>query len=65
MAEPAAGTDTKKGFFTYENGILVLLGFTFGLIFFDRNAVGVLTPFILDDLQLSASQLGMLSSMLA
>ncbi len=65
MAAPAADTNTKKGFFTYENGILVLLGFTFGLIFFDRNAVGVLTPFILDDLQLSASQLGMLSSMLA
>ncbi len=65
MAAPAATSDNKKGFFTYENGILVLLGFTFGLIFFDRNAVGVLTPFILDDLQLSASQLGMLSSMLA
>ena len=65
MAAPAATSDNKKGFFTYENGILVLLGFTFGLIFFDRNAVGVLTPFILDDLQLSASQLGMLSSILA
>ena len=64
MAAPASAS-SNKGFFTYENGILVLLGFTFGLIFFDRNAVGVLTPFIIEDLELSNSQLGMLSSMLA
>jgi predicted MFS family arabinose efflux permease len=51
--------------FTYENGVMLLLGFTFGLIFFDRNAVGVLTPFIVDDLGLSNAQLGMLSSGLA
>lgn len=50
---------------TYENGILLLLGFTFGLVFFDRNAVSVLTPFIVDDLGLSGTQLGMLSSALA
>lgn len=55
----------RKGLFTYENGILLLLGFTFGLIFFDRNAVGVLTPFIREDLGLSNAQLGMLSSGLA
>jgi predicted MFS family arabinose efflux permease len=64
MSAEAVSTN-NKGFFTYENGILVLLGFTFGLIFFDRNAVGVLTPFIIEDLGLSNSQLGMLSSMLA
>ena len=64
MAAPATAPQ-QKGLLTYENGILVLLGFTFGLIFFDRNAVGVLTPFILEDLQLSNTQLGMLSSMLA
>ena len=54
-----------NGFLTYENGILLLLGFTFGLIFFDRNAVGVLTPYIVEDLGLSNAQLGMLSSGLA
>ena len=65
MAAPATASGHNKGLFTYENGILLLLGFTFGLIFFDRNAVGVLTPFILEELQLSGAQLGMLSSMLA
>lgn len=55
----------KSSWLTYENGILLLLGFTFGLIFFDRNAVGVLTPYIVEDLGLSNAQLGMLSSGLA
>ncbi|MBT6044224.1 MAG: MFS transporter [Gammaproteobacteria bacterium] len=62
---PPAPAGNKSTWMTYENGILVLLGFTFGLIFFDRNAVGVLTPFILEDLGLSNTQLGMLSSALA
>jgi len=44
-----APAGNKSTWMSYENGILVLLGFTFGLIFFDRNAVGVLTPFILED----------------
>ncbi len=64
MAMPPTSS-SNKGFFTYENGILLLLGFTFGLIFFDRNAVGVLTPYIVEDLGLSNTQLGMLSSGLA
>ncbi len=65
MSVAALGEKNNKGWFTYENGILLLLGFTFGLIFFDRNAVGVLTPYISEDLGLSNAQLGMLSSGLA
>ena len=65
MAAPAAASPQNKGFFTYENGILVLLGFTFGLIFFDRNAVGVMSAYIIEDLGLTNTQLGMLSSGLA
>lgn len=49
----------------YENGILLLLGFTFGLVFFDRNAVGVLGSYIIADLGLSNEQYGLLSSGLA
>src|SRR5690606_9578909 len=49
----------------YENGILLLLGFSFGLVFFDRNAVGVLGTYIIEDLGLSNTQFGMLSSGLA
>lgn len=30
------------GWLTQENGILLLLGFTFGLVFFHSTAVGVL-----------------------
>jgi len=60
-AEAASGSR----WLTYENGILLLLGFTFGIVFFDRNAVAVLTPFIVEDLGLSNTELGMLSSGLA
>src|SRR5688572_5013523 len=48
--------------FTYENGILLLLGFTFGLVFFDRNAINLLMPGIIVDLGLSNTQVGLLGS---
>ena len=50
---------------SYENGILLLLGFTFGLVFFDRNAVGVLGTYIIEDLGLTNEQYGLLGSGLA
>jgi MFS family permease len=53
---------TKSRWFTYENGLLLLLSFTFGIVFFDRNAVGVLTPFIVEELALSNTEIGMLGS---
>lgn len=56
---------TKSRWFSYENGLLLLLGFTFGIVFFDRNAVGVLAPFIVEELSLSNTQVGMLGSGLA
>lgn len=52
----------KSGLFTYENGILLLLGFTFGLVFFDRNAINVLMPSIIGDLGLNNTQVGLLGS---
>ncbi|MEP7311975.1 MAG: MFS transporter [Pseudomonadota bacterium] len=55
----------RRGWFTYENGLLLLLGLTFGLAFFDRNAVGFLTPYIVKDLGLNNTQVGMLGSGLA
>src|SRR5215510_5119305 len=51
--------------FTYENGLLLLLGFTFGIVFFERNATGPLAAYIIKDLGLSQAQLGMLGSALA
>lgn len=61
-------TDNKQarsGWLTYENGLLLLLGFTFGLIFFDRQATSVLAPFFQDELGLNNTQLGQLASGLA
>ena len=43
----------KKVVFTYENGLLLLLGFTFGIVFFERNAIGPLASYIINDLGLS------------
>jgi MFS family permease len=39
-----------RSVFTYENGLLLLLGVSFGLAFFDRTSGGVLVPFIEKDL---------------
>jgi predicted MFS family arabinose efflux permease len=52
----------KDKVFTYENGIVLLLGFTFGIVFFDRNAIGVLGGEIISDLGLSNTQFGLLGS---
>ena len=59
------GTSRKSGWFSYENGILLILGFGFGLIFFDRNALGFLTIAIQGELGLSLEQIGWLNSGLA
>lgn len=53
---------TRSRLFSYENGILLLLGLTFGFLFFDRNAAGFLAPFIAPDLKLTNWQIGFISS---
>ena len=55
----------KARLFTYENGLLFLLAFTFGIAFFDRNAINYLMPFIIDELKLSNFQIGMIGSGMA
>jgi predicted MFS family arabinose efflux permease len=55
----------QRGVFTYENGLLVLLGMSFGVAFFDRNAAGILVPYIDKDLHLTNTQIGFLGSGLA
>jgi len=49
----------------YQWRLTLLLSLTFGVVFFDRNAVAFLTPFIAADLRLSFTQVGILSSGLA
>jgi MFS family permease len=52
----------KNLVFTYENGLLLLLGFTFGIVFFERNAIGPLASYIIADVGLNQTQIGMLGS---
>ena len=56
---------SKNRWLTYENGLVLLLGFTFGIVFFDRNAINYLMPFIQEDLGLNNTQVGMIGSALS
>ncbi len=55
----------KKSFFRYENGIVLMMFFTFGFVFMERLSVVFLFPFIGPDLKLSNTQLGLIVSVLA
>lgn len=55
----------RRGIFTYENGLLLLLGVSFGVAFFDRNAATILVPYIEKDLHLTNTQVGFIGSSLA
>jgi len=54
-----------KRFLTYENGLLVLLAVSFGFAFFDRNAINSLAPYIVHDLRINNTQVGMLGAALS
>lgn len=58
-------TRSRDGIFTYENGLLLILGISFGFAFFDRNSAGYLTTFIDKDIPLTNTQIGLLSSALS
>ena len=49
----------------YETRLIWVLGITFGFVFFDRNAVNFLMPFITTDLNFSNSQVGLIASALS
>jgi ACS family hexuronate transporter-like MFS transporter len=50
---------------SYQIGLVALLSINFGIVFFDRNALSFLMPFVLPDLGLSNTQVGMLASALS
>lgn len=58
-------TPSPRTLWTYENRLLLILFLTFGFVFFDRLALSFLFPFMQDELDLSQTQLGMISSALA
>ena len=55
----------KKGFFTYENGLVALMALVFGCLFFDRLALNFLIPYVAKDLDLSDTQIGLLAGALS
>src|SRR5689334_467668 len=52
-------------FLSYQQGLALLLGVTAGLVFFDRQAINFLSPFIVAELKLTNAQLGTASSIVA
>jgi MFS family permease len=50
------------GWLSYENRSMAVLCLTFGFVFFDRNALNFLAPYIVKDLALSNTQIGLLVS---
>jgi predicted MFS family arabinose efflux permease len=55
----------QRGLFKYENKLLLILGLTFGVVFFDRQAGSILTPFLVPQLGLNNTQVGLLASVLS
>ncbi len=47
---------------SYETWMIFLLSIAFGVVFFDRNATNYLGPYLVRDLGLNNTQLGMISS---
>jgi MFS family permease len=54
-----------RGFWRYENGLLAMMFFTFGIVFLDRLAILYLMPFIAPDFGLNNLQIGILTGALA
>jgi MFS family permease len=63
--EQGTSTTSKKGLFTYENGIVLVMALTFGCLFFDRLALNFLMPYVAKDLQLNNTQIGLLAGALS
>jgi predicted MFS family arabinose efflux permease len=49
----------------YQVALVAMLSISFGILFFDRNALGFLQPFVQPDLGLSNSQVGYLAAVLS
>jgi ACS family hexuronate transporter-like MFS transporter len=60
-----SGAATATSSVAYQVTMVVLLSITFGILFFDRNALGFLQPFVQPDLGLNNTQVGLLASVLS
>ena len=52
--------ENKKGFFRYENKMVLVVALAFGFVMFDRFTLTNLAPFIVKDLGLNNSQFGLI-----
>jgi MFS family permease len=59
---PGAAQMSQTGVWRYETRLMAVLCLMFGFVFFDRNAMSYLGPFVQPELGLTNTQLGMLSS---
>lgn len=57
--------DGKTPSAAYQVGMVALLSLNFGIVFFDRNALNFLMPFVVPDLHLSNTQVGLAASALS
>lgn len=64
---PIAGpaVETARASPRYQVLLVALLSLNFGIVFFDRNALNFLMPFVQPDLGLSNTQIGLLASALS
>lgn len=56
---------TQRGDVRYQTLLVTLLSLNFGILFFDRNALNFLMPFVKPDLGLSNTQVGLTASALS
>src|SRR5690348_15181984 len=61
----ASGRPVSRTSAAYQVVLVALLSVNFGIVFFDRNALGFLMPFVQPDLHLSNAEVGYLSSALS
>jgi len=61
----AAAPAVRSSSGAYQVALVTLLSLNFGVVFFDRNALSFLMPFVQPDLGLSNTQVGLLASALS
>src|ERR1700733_1914968 len=64
-AECSVKNDAAPTFGRYEFLLVALLSLNFGILFFDRNALSFIMPFVKPDLGLTNTQVGLTSSALS
>jgi MFS family permease len=57
--------NAKKSFFRYENGVVLMMFFLFGFVFMERLSIVYLFPFMAPEMDLSNTDLGLITAVLA